>query len=290
MDLTFRDNYWDDAQLKQEFIGFLVRIFNFDLTLWDKTGFWDKRFRPFSYFHDKKMVSSLCLYSLDMMVDGKKCLVGQVSSVATLEEYRRRGLNRQLTEKAIEWASGSHDFFFLFADEEAHPFYEKCGFRRVLEHKRCIPVEGKAARPGAQKLDIEHKDHLDLICRCASERTPVSNLLGVKSKELFMFWCLYYLKDNIYYVADLDLLVLCGRKEGVVTIFDIVGRRVPAFSEIYPYISSDEDRLVEFMFMTDKLALGEGGTYEPVEANGTHLMGAFPLDEANFIFPYTAHA
>jgi hypothetical protein len=105
-----------------------------------------------------------------------------------------------------------------------------------------------------------------------------------------MFWCLYYLKNNIYYIDDLNLLVLYQRKKNVLSVFDIVGRNVPPFSVIYPYIGAETDIEVEFYFMVDKLNL-EG--YHEVNlgpGNLTHLLGKFPLEDRNFVFPYTLHA
>ncbi|MBU1318781.1 MAG: GNAT family N-acetyltransferase [candidate division Zixibacteria bacterium] len=289
MALTFREDYWDSPELKKELINFINQIHRLDLTLWDEKGYWDRKYRPFSFFEGNRIVSSVCIYSMDMTIDGKRSLVAQVSAVGTLPEYRRKGLNLELSKRAMEWAEDNHDFFFLFADEEAFPFYKRCGFRQVNEHKARLALTGMTARPGAVKLDVSTTDNLDMIYRIASNREPVSNVLGVTNEKLFMFWCLYFLKDFIYYIADLDILVLYERKNGVLTIFDIVGTHVPVFSELYPCICDESDSAVEFMFMMDKLGLDEI-EYVKVEGNGTHLYGNFPLENSKFIFPLTAHA
>lgn len=291
MNLTFRDDYWESSDLRKKLILFVNEIFGLDLTIWDKAGFWDRKYRPFSFFEGDRIVSSLCIYSMDMTILGKKCLVAQVSAVATDPEYRRRGLNLELTRKAIEWAERDHDFFFLFANEEAFPFYKKCGFRQVDEYKQRLTLTGKPPEKGAVRLETSNSANLDMIYDLASNREPVSNVLGVMNEKLFMFWCLYVLRDSIYYIADLDTLVLYERKNGLLTIFDIVGRHVPTFSELYPYISDESDTAVEFMFMTDRIDPGAVEHIKvKVEENGTHLYGKFPLEHTRFIFPYTAHA
>ena len=291
VNLTFRYNYWDSPDLKSEFIRFLKHIHNLDLSRWGEAGYWDQKYRPFSFFDGNRIIASLCVYSMEMMVKGEPRLVAQISGVGTLEEYRRQGLNRDLTERAIHWARANHDFFFLFAYEDTLPFYSKCGFRRVTEHKACMKLPGQTARPGAEKLDVQNKTHRDLIYRLATEREPASNLLGVYNKELFMFWCLYFLTDNIYYIAELDTLILYECKDKLVSIFDIVGKKVPGFAEIYPFIGSANDQAVEFLFMTDKMNLNSSQELQlkPVD-NGTHLLGDFPFEGRKFIFPFTAHA
>jgi GNAT superfamily N-acetyltransferase len=289
MNLTYRENYWNSPELKKEFMSFLVRIFGLDLSLWDNKGFWDRRYRPFSYFDNGTLVSNVCVYSMNMTIRGKQCLVAQISAVGTLPEYRRKGLSFRLTQQAMAWARDNHDFFFLFADEAAYRFYEECGFRRTDEYKARISAPQSVARPGAVRLDMQRTDHIKQVYRLASERCPVSDVLGVTNDKLFMYWCLYTLRDHIHYISELDTLVLCKRDGGLLTVFDILGQRVPAFAEIYSYICDPGDETIEFLFMVDKQDLGDHDLVR-VEGNGTHLLGKFPLESTQFIFPFTSHA
>jgi len=289
VNLSFRENYWDSPELKEEFMRFLVQIFGIDLSLWGKMGFWDTRYRPFSYFDDNTLVSNVCVYTLDMTITGNPSRVAQISAVGTLPEYRRRGLSHKLTQVALDWARVNHDFFFLFADEGAYQFYKDCGFRFTDEYKARISAPAVVARPGAVKLDMQRTDHIAQVYRLASNREPVSNVLGVSNDKLFMFWCLDSLRDHIHYISALDVLVLYKREGGLVTIFDIVGRTMPIFADIYPYTCHPDDKTVEFLFMVDKLDLERVG-HVRVEGNGTHLFGRFPLEGAQFIFPFTSHA
>ena len=132
--LTFRSSYWEDLSARDGFKKFLNSMFGLDLTLWEQKGFWDDDFyTPFSFFEDDRVVSSACLYSMDMVIGGQRRRLGQFSGVGTLPQYRRRGLNRKLTEQAMQWASPTHDGFFLFATDEAVPFYAECGFVATQE-------------------------------------------------------------------------------------------------------------------------------------------------------------
>ncbi len=289
MDVTFRENYWDSPERKRAFMDYLVRVFNLDLSLWDRLGFWDDRYRPFSYFDHDKVVSNVCVYSMDMTVQGRCCRVAQLSAVGTLPEYRRRGLSRQLIRTAMEWANGTHDFFFLFADEDAFGFYAARDFRKADEYKTRISLSGESPRPGIVKLDMSKSDDIDRVYRIAAGRTPVSDILGVTNAKLFIFWCLYGLRDHVYQIPDLDILVLYKRDRELVTIYDIVGPIMPAFDDIYPYVCDPGDKAVEFLFMTDKLRVRDT-EYIKVEGNGTHVHGKFPLESAPFIFPFTSQA
>ncbi|MFZ1684170.1 MAG: GNAT family N-acetyltransferase [Candidatus Zixiibacteriota bacterium] len=289
MNLAFRENYWDAPELKSEYMRFLVQLFRVDLSIWDEAGFWDPHYRPFSYFSDNSLVANVSVYSMEITISGQRRSVAQISAVGTVPEYRRRGLALDLTRTAMEWARNRHDFFFLFADEDAFSFYKQCGFRPVQEHKARISLSGKVARPGAVRLDMRERDHIELVYRLASNRAPVSDVLGVFNSKLFMFWCLTYLNDCTYYIPELNLLVLLKREAGLLTIYDIVGTTVPTFAEIYPYIGQPSDRAVDFLFMVDKMNL-EKCEFIAVEGNDTHVLGDFPLEGSRFLFPYTAHA
>jgi len=290
MGLIYRENYWDDANSKQAINLFLRRVFNFDLAVWDDHGYWDTDFRPFSFFDGDSIAANVCIYSLDMMVDGARRRVAQVSSVGTLPEYRRQGLNSRLHEKALAWAQENHDFLFLFSDEEARPLYRKFGFRPVDEHKAIIDVSGHAPKPGIRRLDMASQKDRDFAFECARNRAAASDLLGVLNEKLFMFWCLYFLRDGIYHIEDLDVLVLYDRKENLVTINDVVGPEIPPFDDIYPYICDPSDATVEFQFMADKMNLTGIKEVKLDGNNGTHVLGDFPLDGRTFIFPLTCHA
>lgn len=289
MTLAYRENYWNSPALRKAFIGFMVRIFGLDLSLWDESGFWDFNYRPFSFFDGALLVANVCVYSMDMVIRGKRCRVAQISAVGTIPEYRRRGLGAKLMRSALEWARDRHDYIFLFADEEVYGFYDACGFRLTDEYKARMTVSGQRARSRCVKLDMQKSDNIRKVYSLASKRQPVSDILGVDNQRLFMFWCLYALRDHINYIPDLDILVLCDRNNGMLTVFDIVGARIPSFAEIYPYIRDPCDETVDFLFMVDKLNLDKFDHIR-IEGNGTHLFGKFPLQGTRFIFPYTSHA
>jgi ribosomal protein S18 acetylase RimI-like enzyme len=82
---------------------------------------------------DGRLVAHTELYSLDG--------VGQVENVATLPEYRNRGLARALVVRAVELSRAQgNDLTFLVADAEDWPqrLYEKLGFETVGGYARYL--------------------------------------------------------------------------------------------------------------------------------------------------------
>lgn len=288
--VTIRSAYWDDTPAKNEFKKFLNSIFGLDLTLWEQKGFWDDDlYIPFSFFDGSRIVSSACLYSMDMVIEGQRRRVGQFSGVGTLPQFRRRGLNQRLTEEAIKWASPTHDGLFLFSSDEAVPFYGKCGFVPVEEKAPTLRVEPPMHKPGLRKLNVESDQDLELIYRHACDRTPVSDVLGALNAKLLMFHCLYTLKDHAYCIPDLDVVAFFKIDGKRLTLFDVVGRSVPPFSELHPYLAQQPHDEVWFEFMPDKMGIDATGWRTP-KGNNTHIYPPFRLPGPSCVIPYVAHA
>ncbi len=287
MSLTLRTEYWDDLTARGAFKEFLVTIHDLDLSGWESAGYWDYAYTPFSFFDGEQVVSSVCVYSLEAVVDGKLGRVAQISGVGTLPSWRRRGLNRQLTECALEWARDDHQAVFLFSDTDAIPFYTACGFEPIDEFVEFMEARAVASEAGAVKLDPGKKAHRDRIYGYAQRRSPISEKFGAGSPKLFAFHCLHSLKDRVYEITGLQCLVCYERADGILKIFDIVSERVPAFEQIYPYIACDGDKGIEFHFYTDKLGL-ENLQARPLYGNNPFVKGAFPIKSP--VFPFTCRA
>ncbi len=289
MTIVLRANYGDEPKYKERLIRFLGQIFGLDLSSWDQRGFWDPRYRPFSFFDGDRLVSNVCLYSMDMMIQGRRCSVAQISGVGTLPEYRRQGLNRRLTEAAMAWAKPGHEFFFLFADDEAVAYYTKQGFRPLAESAVQLSMQATPNDSTLQKLDMNKPTHVELVARFARERAAVSDVLGVFNDKLLMFHGLHSLRDKLYAIGELEILIAFERRADQLTIYDVIGRDVPNWSVIYPHIATGRDETVKFLFVPDKLGI-ERPEYVLVEGNGAHVRGKLPALDAPWLFPFTAHA
>ncbi len=287
MDFELKTEYWNDPVARRAFQEFTTTIFDLDFLEWESGGYWDSRYTPFSFFKGETMVASVCAYLLDAYIQGKSARLAQISAVGTLPEWRRRGLNRELTGIALDWAEEKQEGIFLFASAEAIPFYQKCGFQSIDEHVEIVPVKPLPNCGGIVKLDPRRSRDLDTIYQYAKRRTPISNRFSVMNAKLIMFHAIYLLRDHLYLIPDLDCLVFFKREGGRLTLFDIVGEKVPLLEELYPYIAGDEDKTIEFHFHTDKLGISKVET-RPLVGNNPFVRGAFPL--SNLVFPFTSRA
>jgi ribosomal protein S18 acetylase RimI-like enzyme len=296
-----RSDYWADDSARAAFKDFIRQIFGVSIEPWDAAGYWDNDYRPFSYFAaDGRIVASVCLYSMRMVVAGRATRVGQISGMGVLPEFRRQGLGRHLTELALRWASEQgHESIMLFASDEALPFYRSQGFTLTAEHTPVLRLQreascdasAEAATSGSRFLDMTQPSDQALLYRLASERCPISQQLGVLNERLLMLRAILPPRGSrVLYIPPHHVAVLLRRREGVLTLFDIVGPRLPVFTELFPFLVAPGDREVVFWFMTDLLGdFAPIGVLEhrPLSGNHLHLQGSFPVSSP-FVLPFTA--
>lgn len=287
---TFRHAFWDDPRARAAYRSFLVDIHGLDLGLWEQRGFWDERYVAYSLFDGDRIVASVSLYSMDMVLGGRRCRLGQLSGVGTRPELRRRGLNRWLGEQAMRDTAGTHEGYFLFADDDAVPFYRRCGFVPVEEEIQTLAVPAlPRPRAGLRKLDPADEHDRALVYRLACDRAPISNVLGVLAPKLVMFHFLYILEGCTYYAADLDVVVAFRVNDATLTLFDVIGREVPPFAALHPYLATWPHREVAFHFVPDRMDVTPTGA-RPLLGDNTHVDSRLQLPVAGCIFPFVAHA
>ena len=62
--MEFVQDYWGDQAAKESFIDFMMKIYGLDFSKWETAGYWDDNYRPFSFFQDGEILSSICFYSI----------------------------------------------------------------------------------------------------------------------------------------------------------------------------------------------------------------------------------
>lgn len=287
MNLELKTNYWADLGAKQAFKSFIHEIHGLDFSTWDDAGYWDDLYTPFTFFKDESVVSSVCIYLLDALIDDRSTRLVQISGVGTLAAYRHQGLSRQLTSLGLEWAANRHEGVFLFADDEAIPYYQKTGFHPLDEYLEVIEAQPSSSCPGMIKLTPETPATQEKIFKSLNQRAPISSKFSVINARLDMFHVLYFFSDCLYEIPDLDCLVAFKRADRELRIFDIISARIPSFSELYPYLSQHDDARIEFHFHTDKLGINKVRAKE-LTGNNPYTKGSFPVQRP--VFPFTSRA
>ena len=285
--LEYRFAFQDDPAGRAAANENIIAVHGLDLTQWDERIGWDPDYVPFAFFDEGRAVALTCIYVMDMVIRGEWCRVGQVSSVATLPEYRMRGLNAELTRRAMAWIreQGLRGTF-LFSDDDATGFYAKQGFVERPEFKHRVAARA-SARPAYRLLDYDRDE--DLIVRLVESRTPVSNVVGSRTPRLELFHLLYENAGELRYVEDLDLIVCCDEEDGRLSVYDIIGPEMPVWSTIEPRVIASTTKSVLFEVTPDRLGLEDAESVE-YRSSRLHVFEREDLIRGTVIVPYTAHA
>lgn len=285
---TLRTAYWHDLAARQSFKDFILGIHGVDFSEWDSAGYWDDDYSPYSYFEGERLVASLCIYTMPALVNGEFCKVAQVSGVGTLPECRLQGLNRRLHEIALADTLAAHRFVFLYADDEAVPFYRKCGFRPTPVHAVIAPLPEVAPDRGIEKLDLNDGAVRDSLYRLACDRALVSQVFSTLNPKLEMYHLLYRLRDYTWRIPALEAVVLMKRDGAKVVVYDILAPEMPRLQQLAPFLAAGGAREVEFRFPVDQLDVPSRRLRELAGQN-VHVMGAFDLGPQP-VLPFTSQA
>lgn len=286
MDPIFRTAYWADRAARRAFIAFIHEIHRFDFTAWSDRGWWDDDYRPYSYFVGDRVVASMCIYNMPAIVNGDADSVAQVSGVGTLPDFRLRGLNRRLHQIVFAEALPRYRWLFLFADDDAVPFYRKLGFRPVDAHAVVAKVPRVAPDGSLEKLDMKDPAVLESIFRRACTRAPASRVFSTVNPRLVMWHLLYRIRDHAWMIPALDAVILMKRDPAKTVVYDIIAARMPRFEELSPFLAPAEE--VEFRFPVDALDVPSFRLRE-LPGHNAHVMGDFDLGPQP-VFPFVSEA
>ena len=104
-----------------------------------------------------------------------------------------------------------------------------------------------------------------------------------------MYSALYPLRERFHLLDELGVAVACATEGERLTIFDVVGPRVPAWDALWPYVASPEVREVRFGFVPDRLAPPDL-RWRPRQPDELFDRNDIPLRGTPYLFPYTAQA
>jgi len=288
MSPQLRTAYWHDPAARRRFQQFILQIHGLDFARWEQAGYWDDDYSPWSFFEGDRLLASVCIYTMPAVVQGQACQVAQVSGVGTQPDLRRQGLNRRLHQQALPAALQAHRFAFLYADDEAVPFYRACGFRPVVNHAVRLPMPTDRTQDALVSVDVDDPAQRDALYRLAQRRAPASQEFSTQTPKLLMFHALYGQRQQVWRVPALDCVVMMKREPGRTVVYDVLAERLPRFEALAPYLGLDGGSTLEFRFVPDALGAPPGERV-PLEGHNVHVMGDFPLGEQP-VLPATSQA
>ncbi|TKJ40236.1 hypothetical protein CEE37_07885 [candidate division LCP-89 bacterium B3_LCP] len=290
MTIKYRTHYFSDAKAKGSFERYAYSIFGLDFGRWKDRGLWDDQYIPFSAFVDGECIASICVFPSEITINGRREKWAQLLTVGTLPEYRLQGIQRELWERAHDWIKQHCQLTFLFTDDSAAGFYDKLGFKRPAERFDRVKYSSSSHSDMSRfrKLNVASDADFAILNRLAHSREPVSDRLGFENPNLLLFMLLYPHQEQLYYLEDMDIVVVAEDAGERLRVYDIIAERTPRLEDIDFFLSHFQKEEIEFMFCTDRHDVSNPQKIEVTDSI-LFVTDEFQLD-GDFIFPATIRA
>lgn len=213
MEYTFIRNYRDDQALRKSFSTLAKKIFGIDFEKWYESGGWNHNYIPYSFRWGNEIIANVSVNTMELMIQGKRHKAIQIGTVMTDPLHRRKGLAAGLMERVIEDFDSGYDLFFLAAEEDAVPLYEKLGFRKI-EAKRFV-IDAEYYRRLEKPLERVEMP-LEKLLELKGKADPMSLVLSAVSDEhILAFYyvhgfsrCIYKIGSECYAIFEIEKDVL----------------------------------------------------------------------------------
>jgi GNAT superfamily N-acetyltransferase len=255
--LKIISGYQSDAYLRSKFNDLFQTVFHFNLEGWYKRNYPTDFYIPYSLWDGKNILSNVSISKMNMMVEGvpRKCL--QIGTVMTHPDHLMKGYATKLMNCIFEEWESKVEIIFLFSNDKAVKFYSKFGFSEVSETVFTYdPANLEAGNGPVDKLDLSYPRDFNLLEKLAESRMPGSLVFGaIDAKELFIFRALYFSKEQLFFLPDLNVLVNCRKKESILEIYDIVSNKPFDAASVLSRFVEPGIESIRFFFTPDQLSI-----------------------------------
>ncbi|WP_042477620.1 GNAT family N-acetyltransferase [Bacillus ndiopicus] len=285
-------DYRNNESLRESFNELAIKTFELDFRPWYERGYWNEQYVPYSYVDKGKVIANASINKMSVLIDGTAYSAIQIGTVMTDEGYRNQGLSRKLMQHIMKEYEDRCDFMFLFANETVLDFYPKFGFTRLHESEFSMDLEKSSIQvnKGAKIKQLTVKKDIALLESFAEKRYINSNVLDTKNNaSLLMFYFTIPFKEVIFYVEDLETIVLMEEEEDTLHIFDIIALNALNIEAIMASVVKETTKKVVFYFTPSCTIDGMNATISPNDDDALFVLSKNPLLKGNFMFPLTSH-
>jgi GNAT superfamily N-acetyltransferase len=288
-------DYKHIKKYRESFNKLALNIFGIDFEKWYTKKGWNENYICYSYIDGDQVIANASINKMTVVCEGTEYRAIQIGTVMTHPDYRSQGLSGKLLNHIINKYKKDSDFIYLFANKTVLDFYPKFGFERVEETRFSLKIPEKEKELIDQKTfrklnPNKHSDY-EIMERLASERLPISSILGVKDDQhLLMFYFLLAFSNAIYYLEEEDVIVIFNQEGSDFHLFDIVSKNKIDIDRILNQILLKETETIHFYFTPD-FNLNHIQTELIIDSDDSLFVN--PLIKRRlkyFSFPLTSHA
>lgn len=249
MTYQFIKDYKNNDAYRLSFNRLARQTFSIDFEKWYQEGFWNENYVCYSFHMGNEIVSNASLNTMELIIEGTIKKAIQIGTVMTDPSHRRQGLALKLISKILEDYDPLYHLYFLAADDEAVPLYEKCGFKYSPENKYLVDLSGyklldKPLEPVRLKKDIM------LALKRKSE--PLSEVLSARGDQhvLMFYYTLGF--ENCIYEALEEVYAIFEVKDSTLHLYDILSDRKVNLMELIECITPKTVNKIFLHFTPEK--------------------------------------
>ncbi|MCL2421887.1 MAG: GNAT family N-acetyltransferase [Defluviitaleaceae bacterium] len=237
---------------------FIQEVFGFSFAPWFEQKLWDERYISYSIIEEGKMLSNVCIYKTEMLVQGQRAQALSFGAVGTRKCAKGKGLSRLLMEHVLSLHPNTPAY--LFANESVLDFYPRFGFRPVQTYKPVITA--KINNDPAKAIKLDEDD--EIVTKAISERAVFSNLVDcLNTAPIQMFHMLLEYAEDIYYLPAHDAVVIAQQEGSELFIADVMAKKPIDFETLKAALPFESVDTIEFGFSPDWL--GVTPIWEPAD-------------------------
>lgn len=284
-------DYRDNEKLREELNNLTEKNYGFNFRKWYEEGYWGKEYIPYSLLDDDKLVANVSVSIMKINILGAEKNYIQIGTVMTDEEYRNQGLSRFLMEKVLSEWENKCDCIYLFANDTVLDFYPKFGFERVYEYQYSIKKNKEISNKKVRKININDNEEKVLLENIINNSIKISKLHVKDNKNLIMFYCLDFLKDNIYYIEKYNTIAICEYDGEELFIQDVFMDEEIDLNIIINLLMNEETKIIRLGFTPINI---EGYNKELLNDDNDALYinskNKSVFNNENIMFPILSHA
>ena len=285
-------DYRNNESLKESFNALAMKTFKLDFRDWYNKGYWNDTYIPYSFVDEGKIVSNASINKMSVIINDKMYKGIQIGTVMTDEDYRNQGLARQLMQHIMKEYENNCDFMYLFANDTVLDFYPKFGFTRLNESEFSLDLAKSSIKikVNAKVKQLTIEQDLVLLEKFAENRHVNSRNLDVEHNEsLLMFYFTIVFHEAIFYLEDLETIVLMEEEEDTLHIFDIISLNAHNVEAVLASVVKKTTKTVIFYFTPDFTIEGMTAIIMPNDDDALFILSKKALLKGNFMFPLTSH-
>ena len=187
--ITMTNGFTTTKEFNGQLNELIMHAFGFSFDKWHAENVWNEDYEIYSIIENSVMLANISVYKMKMIINGEKRDYLQFGSVATREEYRRRGLSKKIMEHIFSIYPDTS--CFLHAGDSVVEFYPKFGFKSITYKQPYIEYKLKNIG-GMIKLDISNPK----VDKYLKERSQYSKVFDCTNQYAINWFHLLYSHQN----------------------------------------------------------------------------------------------